>query len=864
MCSNSTNCKVICDTERGCNNAIINASYAETLNLICSAYNSCKWLSIVSGARNYTEIACSGYLSCYESNFIVDNSLNVYLNCHVSACQWVSLQGLATNGNVKCAGNSACTFMSIIIDYKSNLNINDGNVSNASLIGYGISIICKSYSVYDNGPVQPIDASLYNTKWYCSKNGWYIIYQGALYCNSTELECIINCDIRDCSRYLIDGSHASTSFTVNCVSEYVCSDAVIVCPANALCVVNCLNTSSCPNTIIDGNNSHSLELHCKEYGCRYLNVYATNVELLDVYCSGESSFAAGVVYCPYTLLGSCNIYCQGEKGCYSMTTYGAQSNIISIHCQDKESCDYMSIHADNASHLEFNSSNYGANGVNIYAKNAGTIKMRCLEEYACHNIDINAVYAHSITIMAGYAFGFSSSNLYTNNVSALSISCSSHFGQYGCYLNNYYLPDYGENTRIYCYGTGCDQFGDIYVDSSVSSLRLFVNQCNECQSCINKYIIHCDYYNETNYYFSQDLLNGTQCVNGSQCGCSEMVSNAIFENDHRDKTCILSSYKTASKLILRYDLLYCLFLLFVPLILILVRWRIKYLKAYVVDKALVLMVGITTFDDEKQNLLNDEVNIKKLAKLWKEIYKYDVYICNEHSLYATKQNVIEFIDKHKVKLQEKLYKAVIVHIITHGFINGDFLTSDMKKVPTEFIEHELVSELEFYGNTSMIKLMFYHACRGSANYYKAIEVEETSTRDTSCGCNCFRNSDKSRPLISHKNIAVELNNVVDTAIKHSNRSGTSDNLDNDMSAHSNFVIIYQTIKYRVTLTSGHFTNCIYDVFVKNAEKWIKTNFIGMIREIGTNLERITSNAEICTTAGLGTLRYDPVRFETAK
>eukprot|EP01084_Bolivina_argentea_P234541 394864_1 len=841
MCS-SPNCKVICNTKRGCYNTIINASSAETLTLICSAHKSCMSLSIASGARNHTEIDCSGYSSCYAADFIIDNSSNIYLNCGNSSCNAVELNGSSSsNMNIKCSSKNACYYMrafilntecnlkclgsrlscrnmNIYVNYKSILNIDIRNNSNSSLIDYVMSIVCNG------DPQRLLDASQYNTEWYCSRNGWDVIYLGTLHCNTTEPECTINCETRDCKRHLIT---------------------------------------------IDGNYSgyvEALKILCGDNTCDYLTVHARNLYVLDLYCLDESSCQYAEVYCPYTLTGSCNIYCHGANGCKGMTIYGKKSNILSIHCQNKEACDSMVIYAENASYLEFNSSTYGAKNVEIYGatlmdssiSGARTIKMECMGEYACYYMDIYAIYANSIIVTAGYSFGFANCNLYAENASNVSVSCSSDVEQYGCYMNNYYLPDYGKNTNIYCYAAGCYKFGNIYVASSLSSLDLYVNQCNECKSCINTYIINCG-HEVSSWYYMHDIFNGTQCVDQSDCDCFEMASNAIFENDRTDKNCIVSAYKTVSKL--RYDLLYLLFLIFIPFIIFLVYWRIKYMNAYVVDKALVLMVGITKFDDEEKNLLNDERNITKLVNLWRRTYKYDVCICNEHSLYATKQNVIDFIDKYKVKMHEKLYKAVIVHIITHGFSNDNFLTSDMKEMSIKFIEHELISESEFCGNTSMIKLIFYHACRGTAVHHQGIEVEEH--HDTICCCDYFGNPDKYKP-----DNMVQLNEPLLSEMTNSNRSGNCDGLsvgaDSDMSAHSNFVIIYQTIQERVTSVSGHFTNCIHDVFVKNAAKWVKTNFIGMIREIGIKLEQITSKAEICTTFGIGTLRHDPIRFEVTK
>eukprot|EP01083_Nonionella_stella_P142272 439877_1 len=46
------------------------------------------------------------------------------------------------------------------------------------------------------------------------------------------------------------------------------------------------------------------------------------------------------------------------------------------------------------------------------------------------------------------------------------------------------------------------------------------------------------------------------------------------------------------------------------------------------------------------------------------------------------------------------------------------MSSDLKKIETEFIQHEISSAAEEFNNNKLIKLIFHHQCRGDANYDK--------------------------------------------------------------------------------------------------------------------------------------------------
>eukprot|EP01084_Bolivina_argentea_P033254 61534_1 len=69
-----------------------------------------------------------------------------------------------------------------------------------------------------------------------------------------------------------------------------------------------------------------------------------------------------------------------------------------------------------------------------------------------------------------------------------------------------------------------------------------------------------------------------------------------FTNRDRDLYCLETHYKVLNKF--RYDLLWPLLIAIVIILAILIYGTIKYMNRFIVDKVLVLIIGITQFDDE--------------------------------------------------------------------------------------------------------------------------------------------------------------------------------------------------------------------------------------------------------------------------
>eukprot|EP01084_Bolivina_argentea_P004282 8148_1 len=284
--------------------------------------------------------------------------------------------------------------------------------------------------------------------------------------------------------------------------------------------------------------------------------------------------------------------------------------------------------------------------------------------------------------------------------------------------------------------------------------------------------------------------------------------------------------------------------------------RYQYANAFIIDKALVLIIGIATFIDDEYNLKGVKQNVDDLTALWSHTYKYDTYVCNADTLYSTKNDIVNFIDRHKYKLEDSTYKSVIVHIISHAG-KDCFTTSDLKTLKVDFIRHELVSSSALFEekNVELIKLIFHHGCRGKENYH--IGVPQILTTKQNENNNTTNN--KYNDAADEKYVSASTHRSIYRGLFKPNITNK-----NDISCSSNCVTVYGNIENRAMSDCGYFTRSICDLFKDNAEKTLQHDFVSLLIEIGNKLEQKTKSAEICTTDGLGTLRYYPIRYAISK
>ena len=189
-------------------------------------------------------------------------------------------------------------------------------------------------------------------------------------------------------------------------------------------------------------------------------------------------------------------------------------------------------------------------------------------------------------------------------------------------------------------------------------------------------------------------------------------------------------------------------------------WRRK--QVFVVDKVMILIIGIMKFDNQELDNPKEMENIQKLILLWRISYKYDVFVCNPDTLHCTKRDILTFLDQSMERLNYYDYKAVMVHIISHGSEHDKidhFVTSDNKQLQLDAVKHIIKDSKASQDNPLLFKVIFYHACRGKNDYHsEKLESPPEFQRRTSgikngsnkygnlfCGC-CIQQSNRFKAM----------------------------------------------------------------------------------------------------------------------
>eukprot|EP01083_Nonionella_stella_P020621 57200_1 len=292
--------------------------------------------------------------------------------------------------------------------------------------------------------------------------------------------------------------------------------------------------------------------------------------------------------------------------------------------------------------------------------------------------------------------------------------------------------------------------------------------------------------------------------------------------------------KVTTEVAMDNKLLYLLIIAVVICLLVVVYCLRKcYMNVFVVDNALVWIIGISIFDDENtNNLPGIERNVADLVNLWRDAHQYDVNVFHHKTLRGTKDDIIEFIDSHATELADdgNNYKCIIVHVLSHGS-ERHFLASDGQKVAIDLIHHEIETSLKYEKQKKVIKILFHHGCQ-TIDAKRAPGCPDQNIRST---------ASVSGLLNAHSSIKVD------------------DITDDNMTYESNTIKVSGNVADGTVSDSGTFTDCICDSLTRNLDKWVKQDLMTIITEIGRNVEEKTNHEELVRVDG--TLRYPIIRFE---
>eukprot|EP01083_Nonionella_stella_P210816 762839_1 len=295
--------------------------------------------------------------------------------------------------------------------------------------------------------------------------------------------------------------------------------------------------------------------------------------------------------------------------------------------------------------------------------------------------------------------------------------------------------------------------------------------------------------------------------------------------------------KVTTEVAMDNKLLYLLIIAVVICLIVVVYCLRKcYMNVFVVDNALVWIIGISIFEDENtNNLPGIERNVADLVNLWRDAHQYDVNVFHHKTLRGTKDDIIEFIDSHATELADdgNNYKCIIVHVLSHGS-ERHFLASDGQKVAIDLIHHEIETSLKYEKQKKVIKILFHHGCQ-TIDAKRAPGCPDQNIRST---------ASVSGLLNAHSSIKVD------------------DITDDNMTYESNTIKVSGNVADGTVSDSGTFTDCICDSLTINLDKCVKQDLVTIISEIGRNVEEKTNHEEVVRIEG--TLRYPIIRLEICR
>eukprot|EP01083_Nonionella_stella_P281576 958090_1 len=275
-------CQVVCDTNNGCENTVIDALNASALSIECNNIASCSNLKVYGqDIISDLDINCNANSSC----------INADIHCPFSR---------NNECNIKCLNNDGCqsidVFIADVFQHKLNITVrNDPDFA-------GI-LHCTMQNAQ-------------GTRWSINPSESTFSYNGA----TEQFECTATGNskaIQNCCPFMN--------------SQIVCDDGLD-------CQIDCTN-GSCIDNHIDASTASSLSLTCGNNGCTRsrINCPIGNGAFCEIHCN-ESCTNTTIIARPVNdeyFLHEFNLTCSGNNACYSMMGYMGNTDTVNLKCLDQ-------------------------------------------------------------------------------------------------------------------------------------------------------------------------------------------------------------------------------------------------------------------------------------------------------------------------------------------------------------------------------------------------------------------------------------------------------------------------------------------------------------------------------------------------
>eukprot|EP01083_Nonionella_stella_P167421 562663_1 len=592
-CAADEYCLINCDNSN-CNNVLIDGSVAQFLEVYCGTSYSCNhtniicpsagcditcgattqachWMDVQAPFANVVNFNCSGTDSCHDVLFNAQyaNIVNLYFGIsHLlpvvpeSYYEWSAfVMNNAKQVSIDFIGASFSNFNETYIDDRQASTRWTFYAENASAVTINCLTprlsVCgtprhgwqptywyyppnrTTFNCYGtacaglwlSSNTIPQDVSSTNINIYsCGQCGstaecidYMILFCGETYSNTEWVS--FDRMATECRMPLYGSQGCECDALVSNINFYLiegaqnCSEPMthFSCDMNQDCTLNCDSSHNCQHWIVDGRNGRSLTVNCES----------------DYVC--QNSF----IYCPTT--GGCEILCNGHSSCryvkISSNSTAESGDTVSLRCTGGEyACANMELDARQAAYVVIHTDVYrGFHGGVINAN------------------DVNSFILNA----TNSAHTFSSNEVRIERAKHVVIACHSTNSDGGCDSNTMFLPN---DPILQCYGYGCLDLGDIYIEDTSNNAQWYVNGCGLCNGgseCIYNLSLHCNSHFRPDYYdyyffvfdyysFDNDLEKSfqidfhhcnpqtefTEKMIGIDCGCYDMFhEQMVFINE---------------------------------------------------------------------------------------------------------------------------------------------------------------------------------------------------------------------------------------------------------------------------------------------------------------------------------------------
>ena len=313
------------------------------LSIACTGIRSCQYMDLdLNGTVNDLSINCTNAESCRYTLFsigsIITNNFN--LSCSDTGCYYLDISVPSTSINTlfwECPSYQSCRYS--IMTFPNDIDI-DSFIHEC----YGDrSCIQSAITVEGDSTINMLQLSCpeYRSCYAIEINAESTVIDDLL------IECGDTVLTENCYAMILN-TQISKSSNIECSSRLSCSTAQVTLTSTESDVnynFDCVNPTgsgsgngACHLAIynIYGLNNANLTMECEQYDCRWMQLTAYNMDIVDVNCqTAGSCYAAAITAVP---TNEFKLNCNGSLTCGLSSLNISESRSVNIDCITASAC----------------------------------------------------------------------------------------------------------------------------------------------------------------------------------------------------------------------------------------------------------------------------------------------------------------------------------------------------------------------------------------------------------------------------------------------------------------------------------------------------------------------------------------------